>query len=269
MGGVLILFALVGLDAAVGRPHQRLCLGGAVRDRRLRLVGFFDDYLKLTQAHRTKGCAGPDEALSVECAIAVIGARVDHASHARSRWRQRSPCPFFKNLLVQLGWFFPVLAVLVIVGASNAVNLTDGLDGLAIVPVMIAAGCFALIAYLVGNAVFANYLQIHARARRGRAAGVLRRAGRRGARLPLVQRAARHGVHGRHRLARAGRRARRDRRRDQARDRARDRRRPVRARDRVGDHAGGLVQADRAARVPHGAAAPSFRARRAGPSRPS
>ncbi len=65
------------------------------------------------------------------------------------------------------------------VGASNAVNLTDGLDGLAIVPVMIAAGCFGLIAYLVGNAVFANYLQIHSRAGHRRAGGVLRRAGRR------------------------------------------------------------------------------------------
>ncbi len=69
--------------------------------------------------------------------------------------------PFFKNVLVDLGWFFVVFAVVVLVGSSNAVNLTDGLDGLAIVPVMIAAGCFALIAYLVGNAVFANYLQIH------------------------------------------------------------------------------------------------------------
>jgi phospho-N-acetylmuramoyl-pentapeptide-transferase len=69
--------------------------------------------------------------------------------------------PFFKNALINLGWFFPVFAILVMVGASNSVNLTDGLDGLAIVPVMIAAACFALIAYLVGNAVFANYLQIH------------------------------------------------------------------------------------------------------------
>jgi phospho-N-acetylmuramoyl-pentapeptide-transferase len=56
--------------------------------------------------------------------------------------------PFFKAVLVNLGWFFLPIAMLVMVGASNAVNLTDGLDGLAIVPVMIAAGCFALIAYL-------------------------------------------------------------------------------------------------------------------------
>ena len=69
--------------------------------------------------------------------------------------------PFFKTVLIDLGWFFAAVAVFVIVGSSNAVNLTDGLDGLAIVPIMIAAACFALISYLVGNAVFANYLQLH------------------------------------------------------------------------------------------------------------
>ena len=69
--------------------------------------------------------------------------------------------PFFKGALINLGWFFIPLVILVIVGSSNAVNLTDGLDGLAIVPVMIAASSYALIAYLVGNAVFSSYLQIH------------------------------------------------------------------------------------------------------------
>src|SRR5690606_27559162 len=69
--------------------------------------------------------------------------------------------PVFKDLLIDLGWVFLVMAVFVMVGASNAVNLTDGLDGLAIVPVMIVGGAFALITYLVGNAVFADYLQLH------------------------------------------------------------------------------------------------------------
>jgi phospho-N-acetylmuramoyl-pentapeptide-transferase len=69
--------------------------------------------------------------------------------------------PFFKDVLINLGWGFFAVAALVMVGTSNAVNLTDGLDGLAIVPLMIAAGVFALIAYLVGNAIFANYLQLH------------------------------------------------------------------------------------------------------------
>jgi phospho-N-acetylmuramoyl-pentapeptide-transferase len=69
--------------------------------------------------------------------------------------------PLLKDVLVDLGWFYVIFAGFVIVGAGNAVNLTDGLDGLAIVPVMIAAGAYGFIAYLTGNAIFANYLQIH------------------------------------------------------------------------------------------------------------
>ena len=69
--------------------------------------------------------------------------------------------PFFKNVLFHLGLFYVVMGAFVITGAGNAVNFTDGLDGLAIVPVMIAAGSFGLIAYLIGNAKFALYLQLH------------------------------------------------------------------------------------------------------------
>jgi phospho-N-acetylmuramoyl-pentapeptide-transferase len=69
--------------------------------------------------------------------------------------------PFFKNAVLVLGPFFVLVGILVIAGAGNAVNLTDGLDGLAIVPVMIAAATFGLIAYLIGNVRFAQYLQIH------------------------------------------------------------------------------------------------------------
>lgn len=69
--------------------------------------------------------------------------------------------PFIKDLVINLGWFFIPFAAFVIVAAGNAVNLTDGLDGLAIVPIMIAAASFGVIAYLSGNAVFAEYLQIH------------------------------------------------------------------------------------------------------------
>ena len=69
--------------------------------------------------------------------------------------------PLLKDVLVDLGWFYVVFAAFVIVAAGNSVNLTDGLDGLAIVPVMIAAGTFGFIAYLTGNTIFANYLQIN------------------------------------------------------------------------------------------------------------
>ena len=68
--------------------------------------------------------------------------------------------PFFKNLLIHLGWFFIPFYIIVIVGSSNAVNLTDGLDGLATVPVILVAGCFAFISYVTGNIVFSEYLQI-------------------------------------------------------------------------------------------------------------
>ena len=109
--------------------------------------------------------------------------------------------PFLKEVLIPLGWFFIPFAAFVMVGASNAVNLTDGLDGLAIVPVMIAAACFSLIAYLVGNSVFAEYLQLHFVPRTGELAVFCGALCRRRARLPLVQRAAGHGLHGRYRLA--------------------------------------------------------------------
>ena len=69
--------------------------------------------------------------------------------------------PFLKDMVFNFGWFFVIFGAFVIVGAGNAVNLTDGLDGLAIVPVMIAAASFGMIAYLTGNAVFSDYLQIN------------------------------------------------------------------------------------------------------------
>jgi len=69
--------------------------------------------------------------------------------------------PFFKELVVNLGWFFIIFGGFIIVGAGNAVNLTDGLDGLAIGPVMIAAGCFGVFSYVVGSFTFTEYLQLH------------------------------------------------------------------------------------------------------------
>ncbi|KPQ09618.1 MAG: phospho-N-acetylmuramoyl-pentapeptide-transferase MraY [Saliniramus fredricksonii] len=121
-------------------------------------IGFYDDYLKVTkQSH--KGFSGKYR-LSIEAAIAAI-ACIAIAQIAAPPLSNSLALPFLKDVLIDLGWFFIVFGALVIVGAGNAVNLTDGLDGLAIVPVMIAAGTFGFIAYLVGNAIFANYLQIH------------------------------------------------------------------------------------------------------------
>ena len=115
--------------------------------------------------------------------------------------------PFIKTALLPLGLFFILVGGFVIAGAANAVNFTDGLDGLAIVPVMIAAATFTLIVYLVGNEKFAAYLQLPYIDRLRRAGGIPGRPGRRRAGLSLVQRAARRDLHGRYRLAAAGRRA--------------------------------------------------------------
>jgi phospho-N-acetylmuramoyl-pentapeptide-transferase len=121
-------------------------------------IGFADDYLKLTRMSH-KGLPGRLR-ICLEIVIAFIAA-VWIMKLTRDPLATSLAVPFLKNVLLNLGWLFPLFGVVVMVGSSNSVNLTDGLDGLAIVPVMIVAACFALIAYLVGNAVFANYLQIH------------------------------------------------------------------------------------------------------------
>jgi len=121
-------------------------------------IGFYDDYLKVTkQSHL--GFSGKAR-LGLE--FLVAGLAVWIIMHAgQEPFSASLTFPFAKELLLNLGWFFIPFGAFVVVGAGNAVNLTDGLDGLAIVPVMIAAATFGLIAYLIGNAKFAQYLQIH------------------------------------------------------------------------------------------------------------
>ncbi|RVC16708.1 phospho-N-acetylmuramoyl-pentapeptide-transferase, partial [Mesorhizobium sp. M7A.F.Ca.CA.004.04.2.1] len=98
--------------------------------------------------------------LALEFVIAGIAAWVI-MHNGQAPFSSSLTFPFAKEFIVNLGWFFIPFSCFVIVGAGNAVNLTDGLDGLAIVPIMIAAASFGVIAYLSGNAVFAEYLQIH------------------------------------------------------------------------------------------------------------
>src|ERR1700757_3644937 len=121
-------------------------------------VGFYDDYLKVTK-QTTAGFGGRlrlllEAAIALAACYALVKLGRDAASTSLA-------IPFFKDLVVNFGWFFVIFGSFVIVGAGNAVNLTDGLDGLAIVPVMIASASFGLIAYLAGNAVFSEYLQIN------------------------------------------------------------------------------------------------------------
>ncbi|MEE9301259.1 MAG: phospho-N-acetylmuramoyl-pentapeptide-transferase [Alphaproteobacteria bacterium] len=157
MGGFLILLGLVAgtllwADLTSGYVWAVLLVtigfGG---------IGFADDLLKL----RRRSSHGLPAWLkfSAQILIAVV-AMLWIMDLTSAPLATRLSFPFVKEFLANLGWGIVPFAVLVMVGSSNAVNLTDGLDGLAIVPVMIAAACFALIAYLVGNAVFTDYLQL-------------------------------------------------------------------------------------------------------------
>lgn len=121
-------------------------------------IGFYDDYLKIT-TRSTKGFPGRIR-ISLEALVAAVAVYV-MVHLANDPLETVLTFPFFKNLIFDLGPFFIIFGAFIIVGAGNAVNLTDGLDGLAIVPVMIAAATFGMIAYLTGNKVFSDYLQIH------------------------------------------------------------------------------------------------------------
>ncbi|WP_417453826.1 phospho-N-acetylmuramoyl-pentapeptide-transferase [Kiloniella sp.] len=157
MGGALILLALsvsTLLWANLSNPFIWIILLVTIG---FGLIGFGDDYLKLTKRN-TKGLPGKAKLLA-QVLISVLAATGTMAVSPPEMGTHLA-IPFFKELMVNLGLFYVPFAVFVMVGASNAVNLTDGLDGLATVPVMIAGACFGLISYLVGNTIFAEYLQI-------------------------------------------------------------------------------------------------------------
>ena len=158
MGGVLILSALsistlLWADLRNGYVWAVLLLTlgyGA--------LGFADDYIKLSKAN-FRGLSGRGK-LIVQAVLGLLAT-------IWIMWLTRGPLgsglvvPVFKEVMIPLGLAFPLFGMLVMLGSSNAVNLTDGLDGLAIVPTIICAGVFALIAYLVGNKLFADYLQLN------------------------------------------------------------------------------------------------------------
>src|SRR5581483_7175655 len=158
MGGLMILFGIVVATVLWANPRNPYVWIVLAVTLGFGMVGFYDDYLKVTrQSH--SGFAGKLR-LAFEAAIA-LAACIAMASLGRPGFATSLTFPMFKEAVINLGWFFPVFAAFIIVGAGNAVNLTDGLDGLAIGPVMIASASFVGITYLVGNAVFADYLQIH------------------------------------------------------------------------------------------------------------
>ncbi|MGK2284891.1 phospho-N-acetylmuramoyl-pentapeptide-transferase [Pedomonas sp. V897] len=153
MGGFLILIAMTIstlLWADLTNGYIWVCLAVTLG---FGAVGFYDDYKKVTKATHD-GLSGKTRLL-IEFAIAGAAALYISSRTGTTLW-----LPFFKDLGLNLGWGYLLVAAFVVVGAGNAVNLTDGLDGLAIMPVIIAAVTFAIIAYLIGNVNFANYLQV-------------------------------------------------------------------------------------------------------------
>jgi phospho-N-acetylmuramoyl-pentapeptide-transferase len=158
MGGVLILLAMVGATLLWADLRNGYVWAVMLVTVGFGALGFADDWLKVTKRN-TKGVSGRQK-LVVQ-AVLGLTAGIWMMLLLPPALSTTLALPFFKELLLPLGLAFPVMAMLVMMGASNAVNLTDGLDGLAIVPAMIAAGVFVLIAYLVGNRIFADYLQLH------------------------------------------------------------------------------------------------------------
>ncbi len=158
MGGVLILIAWLVSTLLWGDLRNQYVWAAIVVTLGYGLLGFADDYLKLSKRNH-RGVPARVK-LAVQAVIGVgVAFWLMHATD--NALGDALAVPVFKDVLPRLGWFFPIWGMLVMMGSSNAVNLTDGLDGLAIVPTMITAGVFALIAYLVGNRIFADYLQLH------------------------------------------------------------------------------------------------------------
>ncbi len=158
MGGVLILTAIVVptlLWANLTNVFVWIALGTTIA---FGLIGFSDDYLKIVRKQSEGLSARAKLLLQTACAL-VVGFTLFDMSR-QGNYSTALLFPFFKELRPELSWLFVPFAILVIVGASNAVNLTDGLDGLAIGTVLIAAAAFTVLTYVTGHAQFSSYLDL-------------------------------------------------------------------------------------------------------------
>ncbi|KIN64584.1 Phospho-N-acetylmuramoyl-pentapeptide-transferase [Sulfitobacter noctilucicola] len=158
MGGLLIVGALLTstlLWARLDNPFVWLVLFVTMS---FAAIGFADDYAKVSKQN-TKGVSSKVRLLLGFLISAIAGYWA--AQYHPEALQYQLALPIFKDTLINLGFFFVPFAVIVIVGAANAVNLTDGLDGLAIMPVMIAAGTLGVISYAVGRVDFTEYLDVH------------------------------------------------------------------------------------------------------------
>jgi phospho-N-acetylmuramoyl-pentapeptide-transferase len=158
MGGLLIVGALITSTLLWARWDNAFVWLVLFVTLSFALIGFADDYAKVSKQN-TAGVPGKVR-LGLGILIAIIAALWAAAYHPVALQNQLA-LPVFKDTLINLGLFYVPFSICVIVGAANAVNLTDGLDGLAIMPVMIAGGTLGVIAYAVGRVDFTEYLDVH------------------------------------------------------------------------------------------------------------
>jgi phospho-N-acetylmuramoyl-pentapeptide-transferase len=157
MGGILILFSITIatlLWADLSQANVWLVLAVTWG---FGLLGWYDDYKKLVLKN-SKGVSARGKLLT-QSLISIAAVSYIYFT-ATSPIHTQLVVPFFKNCLIDLGWIFPIFAFLVIVGSSNAVNLTDGLDGLAILPIVMVSGALGIFAYIASNQMHAHYLAI-------------------------------------------------------------------------------------------------------------
>ncbi len=159
MGGLLILSALLVSTLLWARLDNQFVWIVVLVTLAFGLIGFADDFAKVTKQN-TKGVSSRIR-MGLGLLIAALASYAASMFHPAELTNQLA-FPFFKDALLNLGVFFVPFGMVVIVGAANAVNLTDGLDGLAIMPVMIAAMTLGVIAYVVGSSAIAGDLDIHA-----------------------------------------------------------------------------------------------------------
>ena len=158
MGGVLIILSILISSVLWTDLQNNFVWIGLLTLLLFGLVGFFDDYLKI-KTNSSNGLKGSTRIIlqlfvSLLVSFLILNSLDDQIGTSIA-------FPFFKNLIVNFGYFYLAISLFIIVGSANAVNLTDGLDGLAIVPVMIVSMTFAFIAYVSGNTIFSDYLLIN------------------------------------------------------------------------------------------------------------
>lgn len=158
MGGVLILLSCLGSILLWCDLHNCYVWTVIIVMLGFGLLGLYDDYLKLTRRN-SKGISSRAK-MAWQITLSVLVLFIIREIQDPQQFSNLY-FPFFKNLFFDLGWFYFIFAACVIVGSSNAVNLTDGLDGLAIFPTILVAASFCIISYIIGNYIFANYLHLH------------------------------------------------------------------------------------------------------------